>query len=223
VLVRHGEANCNVEGVIGGRKGCTGLTERGRSQAAGLAERLARTGELGEVAALYASVLPRAVETARILAPALRAPTGGQLDVETDCALCELHPGAADSLTWEEYTASFAEPGGRGLGALGGLVGSGVDPTRPFSPGGESWSEFVDRAAGALEHVVAAHVGRTVVVVTHAGVVEASMLRFLPVDPRVPRLGLHPAHGSLTGWWRDTGRWRIERYNDAGAGGAGGA
>ena len=30
VLVRHGEAVCNVSGVVGGARGCTGLTELGR-------------------------------------------------------------------------------------------------------------------------------------------------------------------------------------------------
>ena len=29
VLVRHGEAHCNVAGVVGGRSGCTGLSPSG--------------------------------------------------------------------------------------------------------------------------------------------------------------------------------------------------
>jgi 2,3-bisphosphoglycerate-dependent phosphoglycerate mutase len=212
VLVRHGEAVCNVAGVIGGPKGCTGLTPLGRAQAAKLADRLARTRELGEVAALYASVLPRAVETAQILARALLGPGGEVLEVTRDCALCELHPGDADGLTWGEFVASFEEPDWD------------ADPSRPVAPGGEGWSGFVERAAAALERVAAAHAGRTVVVVTHAGVVEAGMLRFLPLDPGVARLGLHTAHASLTEWRQSggrvdgdgtRGRWRLERYNDA--------
>ncbi len=218
VLVRHGEAVCNVVGVVGGPKGCTGLTTSGRVQASGLARRLARTGELGGVGALYASVLPRAVETAEILAPGLVGPDGVPPPVTTDCGLCELHPGEADGLTWEEYLARFTEPDWD------------ADPAAPIAPGGEGWTGFVARAATALERVVAAHRGETVVVVTHAGVVEASLLRFLPVDPKVPRLALHTMHASLTVWQRlgddvtDRGsfgiggtrrRWLLVRYNDA--------
>ena len=32
LVTRHGEAHCNVAGVAGGEKTCTGLTERGRIQ-----------------------------------------------------------------------------------------------------------------------------------------------------------------------------------------------
>lgn len=222
VLVRHGEAICNVEGVIGGRNGCTGLTPVGVAQASGLAGRLARTGELADVAALYASALPRAVETAKILAPALRGPGSKAPEVVADCALCELHPGEADAMPWAEYLERFGRPDWD------------VDPSAPIAPGGESWSGFIDRAAAALERVATAHEGGTVVVVTHAGVVEASMLRFLPFDRTVARLGLRTLHASVTEWWRaapgdgaDLGgpraggarecqrRWRLERYNDA--------
>ena len=41
VMVRHGEAVCNVRGVLGGALGCTGLTADGRAQASRLAGRLA--------------------------------------------------------------------------------------------------------------------------------------------------------------------------------------
>ncbi len=220
VLVRHGEAICNVAGVVGGPKGCSGLTPRGRAQAARLADRLAATGELGEVGAIYASALPRAVETAEVVATVLSGRDGQPLAVRTDCALCELHPGDADGLTWDQYLARFEEPDWS------------ADPTTPLAPGGEGWSGFVFRAAAALERVACAHAGQTVVVVTHAGVVEASMLRFLPVDPRVPRLGLRTSHASLTVWQHVDGggspgpagapgssgsrrRWLLERYNDA--------
>ena len=32
LLTRHGEAHCNVAGLAGGEKTCTGLTEHGRIQ-----------------------------------------------------------------------------------------------------------------------------------------------------------------------------------------------
>jgi len=44
VLVRHGESKCNADGVVGGQRGCTGLTPDGVDQVAALADRLAATG-----------------------------------------------------------------------------------------------------------------------------------------------------------------------------------
>ena len=58
VLVRHGEAQCNLDHVVGGLKGCTGLTDLGRRQVAVLADRLYESGELRDATALYSSVLP---------------------------------------------------------------------------------------------------------------------------------------------------------------------
>ena len=112
VLVRHGEAVCNVSGVCGGPIGCRGLTDRGRAQVAVLRDRLADTGELAGADALYASVLPRAVETAGLLAPALVADgRGGRAAPRPvlECGLCELHPGEADGLGWGEFTERFGK------------------------------------------------------------------------------------------------------------------
>ncbi len=63
VLIRHGESRSTVDRVVGGHRGCTGLTDRGVRQAKALRDRLARTGELAGAAAVLTSVLPRAIET----------------------------------------------------------------------------------------------------------------------------------------------------------------
>jgi probable phosphoglycerate mutase len=198
VLVRHGEAVCNVAGVVGGRRGCQGLTTYGRDQVIALARRLAATGELRDATALYASVLPRAVETATLLRPTVGP---GDLPVVTDCGLCELHPGASDGLAWEEAVARFGEPDWD------------RDPTAPLAPGGESWSGFVARAAAAVDAVASAHPGCRTVLACHAGVVEATLLAWL--CPGQTRLGLRTAHASLTEWERTSDGWRLLRYNDA--------
>ena len=210
VLVRHGEAECNVSGVCGGRLGCTGLTELGRRQVTLLRDRLARTGELAGTDALYASVLPRAIETAELLAPALVAGSAAAEQAVppgtlTECGLCELHPGEADGLRWGEYTERF------------GTLDWDADPHQPIAPGGESWVGFVNRVATALDTVVADHPGQLVVVAAHAGVVEASLLAKMPVAGGLDggRLQLRTRHASLTTWEVDDGRWRLLGYNDA--------
>ncbi|MDE3086406.1 MAG: histidine phosphatase family protein [Acidobacteriota bacterium] len=204
VLVRHGEATCNVTGVVGGPRGCTGLSEHGRAQTAALRRRLAGSGELAGAAALYSRVLPRAVETAAAIAGTVG---GGGLAVEQDCALCELHPGRADGLTWAQFTARFPEPDW------------GRHPATVLAPGGESWSGFVTRAADALVTLVRRHPGELVVAVCHAGVVEAAMLRCFGLDAG-RRLRLPTVHSSLTELevapdGAEADGWRLRRYNDA--------
>ncbi len=201
VLVRHGEAACNTDGVVGGTRGCTGLTRRGFAQVGALADRLARTGELAGVAALYSSVLPRAVQTARGIAPALdRWREGPPLAPQQDCQLCELHPGEADGLTWAEFSARFEAPDWD------------TDPDRPLAPGAESWRGFTARAAAGVNALADAHPDQLVVAACHAGVIEATLLHFLPVGQT--RLGLRTEHASMTEWERQGDRWLLRRYND---------
>lgn len=201
VLIRHGEAQCNLAGIVGGPRGCTGLSPAGVRQAQALRDRLARNGALAGARALYASVLPRALDTAAIIAPAV---AHGRLEVVADCGLCELHPGAGDGLVWPEFTARYGEPDWD------------TDPDTLLAPGGESWNGFVDRASAALGAVASRHPGEQVVVVCHAGVIEAAMLRLLPVAG-VGRLRLRTEHTSLTEFETDdrSGGWRLVRYNDA--------
>jgi len=219
VLIRHGEAVCNVSGVCGGPVGCEGLTDRGRAQVAVLRDRLVETGELAGADALYASILPRAVETAVVLAPALAAvgvEAAGPPAIVEECGFCELHPGEADGLTWSEFSARFGNPDWD------------ADPGRPIAPGGESWTGFVHRVADTLDAVLARHPGELVVVACHAGVIEASLLAKMPVMDGLAgaRMQLRTQHASLTTWEVDAGSWKLIGYNDGahhlGTGGVGG-
>ena len=196
VLVRHGEAQAYLDQVVAGEKGCKGLSDLGRRQATALRERLQRTGELADTTALYASILPRAIETASIIAPAV----GGH-DIEQDCDFCELHPGEADGLLWDDYRTTYAiEP---------------WDPERPMSPGGESWFTFVERVRTALHALVARHADDTVVIGCHGGVIIGSMLTGFGLPPAA---GEHFRHGpentSVTEWRIEDDAWRLIRYND---------
>jgi len=171
-----------------------------------LAHRLSQTGELGAVGSIYASPLPRAMQSARILAPALDAwRDDAPLVIKTDCDLCELHPGEADGLSWGEFAERFPVPDWD------------TDPTQPIAPGGESWVEFVGRAAAGVTRVAERHPDETSVVVCHAGVIEASLLAHLPMDRgrQGRRLQLHTLHTSLTTWDVWGGNWKLLGYNDA--------
>ena len=119
MLVRHGEGRANVDGVIAGLSGCAGLTELGRRQVRALNARWAQTGFQPDV--LVSSPVRRARETAEILAASMP-----RLGVVEDCALCEMHNGEADGLTWQEYDAKY------------GRFNVIAEPSRPFAPGAES-------------------------------------------------------------------------------------
>jgi probable phosphoglycerate mutase len=197
VLVRHGEAQCNAREVIGGHLGCTGLSPLGVAQAEALRDRWEATGEMREATALYASVLPRAIQTAEIIAPAL-----GNLPITAECDLCEMHPGECDGMSWVEFARSYGTPD------------FSVEPDRPLSPGGESWSGFQQRVDATLRALADRHEGETVVVACHGGVVNSSLVALGFANPRV-RLDLRTINASITEWQREGDRWRLLRYNDS--------
>jgi 2,3-bisphosphoglycerate-dependent phosphoglycerate mutase len=57
ILARHGEAHCNLAGLAGGEKTCTGLTARGRQQVAGR-PKATRTGRTRQARRRGTSTLP---------------------------------------------------------------------------------------------------------------------------------------------------------------------
>ncbi|MEY2477149.1 MAG: ribonuclease / adenosylcobalamin/alpha-ribazole phosphatase [Actinomycetota bacterium] len=195
VLIRHGEAQAYLDNIVAGEKGCRGLSDLGRRQATALHERLERTGELADTTALYASILPRAIETAAIIAPAI----GGH-EIEQDCDFCELHPGEADGMTWDDYRATYwMEP---------------WDPERAMAPGGESFVGFVERVGAALRRLVERHPDDTVVIGCHGGVVMSSMFNALSVPIGDRKFLNGPENTSITEWQIDGDHWGLVRYND---------
>ena len=199
ILVRHGDAHAGLSGIIAGRHGCKGLTDLGRAQAALLRDRLAETGAI-VADVLTVSELPRAIETANIIAPAL-----GFDDLVVDCDLCEVHTGEADGMDWSEYSRRF------------GHLDMAAEPDRVFAVGGDSWNSFHERVQGTLERMAADHAGETVVAVCHAGFIVATLtILFGHAAPHAgPRLV--PTNTSLTEWEHDPelDRWTLRSYNDA--------
>lgn len=203
-LIRHGEAVANVENILAGMRSDTGLTPLGVTQAERLRDRLEATGEI-TADALIASTLPRAMQTAEIIAPALG------LTIIPDDDVHELRPGEADGLRVSEYLKRY-----------GPFRDFREEPYYPLAPGGESWGGFVTRVGDALHRIAREHDGKTVVVVCHGGVVDASLLIGLGMATITPAVGqFHTYNTSITEWERgllvrasQTQRWRLIRYND---------
>jgi probable phosphoglycerate mutase len=199
LLVRHGDAHAGFHGVIGGERGCTGLTPLGRQQAEALRDRFAGSeGFRADV--LLASTLPRAIETASIIAPGLGLELGGQ-----ECDLCEVHTGEADGLTWTEYAARYES------------FDMEAEPDRVFAPAGDSWNSFHERVGRILGRIAQEHEGRTVVAVCHAGVIGASMRLLLGIPHPGPGARMRPTNTGLTMWEHDPAvdQWVLHAFNDA--------
>lgn len=200
-LIRHGEALTNVDGSVAGIQGDKGLTDRGRQQAERLRDRLAATGEI-EADVFIASTLARARQTAEIIAPALNLPIIEDDDVQ------ELRVGEADGMSHDEFLAVHGKADFRRA------------PFKPLSPGGENWPHFVVRVATALDRIVREHHGKTIVVVCHGGVIDASFSIFFGLGSLAqPHHEFFTRNTSITQWELreragEPPRWRLVKYND---------
>lgn len=199
VLIRHGESQAQVQGFVSGHSTCTGLSDLGRTQAERLRDRLLASGELSGIAAVETSILPRAIETAQILLPAL-----GVESTSADCDWCELHPGDAEGLRWPDFRKRFPPTG---------------DPDDPFLvrfPGMETWAEMYVRVGKQLRRIADSHAGERVVIVAHGGTIGAS---FVALGRQPVRRGLEYVrtgiNTSMTEWELADGRWSLLRFNDA--------
>jgi broad specificity phosphatase PhoE len=190
VLIRHAESIANRMGFLGGHRSCRGLSDAGRRQAGALRDRLAGAGPPAD--ALLCSRLARAVETARLIAPAL---AGGTLTPQSRCELCDVHWGALD-------------------GAPAEALAGADDLYRPVAPDGESWLMFERRCQRVLLRLAREFAGRTAVVVTHGGVIKSSLRVFGGVTGP-ESADAEVSYTGMTTWAADTGkRWHLAGYDD---------
>ena len=201
-LIRHGEAVSNLAPyIMGGVKGCRGLTERGLAQVRLLAKRLSG-GEL-DADVLYASTLPRARQTAEAVAEALNLP------VSWEDELHELRPGDADGMTYDEARSKF-----------GGMSTFFREFYTPIAPGGESWGAFILRSSAVLEAIINRHQDQRIVVVCHGGIIEASYIHLLQLGPQIRgRASFHVRNTAITHWrhveTQDARHeWQLVAHND---------
>jgi probable phosphoglycerate mutase len=177
LLVRHGATPHTVEKRFSGGLASAnpGLSEEGRAQVRTTADWLAPVAE--GVAAVVASPVRRTMESAEILAERL----GRTVDVEPGFA--EMEFGSWDGLT----LAEVAERDRASLEAWRGSLD--VAP-----PGGESFGAVEERVLAGLDRLLAAHAGKTVVVVSHVTPIKTLVARALtaPLES-VFRMQLSPA------------------------------
>lgn len=198
ILVRHGDAHAGFHGVIGGPRGCTGLTPLGRRQADALRHYLADTSRL-HADVLLSSILPRAIETADLIAPALNLQI-----LRQECDLCEVHTGEADGLAWTEYAARY------------GTFNMETEPERLFAPGGDSWISFHERVQRILSRIAEEFVDQTVVAVCHAGVITASLRVLFDIPHPGTGNQIRPTNTGLTEWEYEPtlDRWTLRSFNE---------
>jgi probable phosphoglycerate mutase len=194
LLIRHGESNHGVQGQIADVRTCTGLTPRGVEQARALAERLSTPGALPDDPVLLTSPVLRVQQTAKIVAETL-----DHESLRTDDNLRELLPGEAEGLSSAEYRARFGR----------------FDLIRPFAPGGESWTAFIDRVRATMHDLAERYDGQTVIAVSHAGFIVAALLILFGIPRPGTGAQFDPAHTAITEWQVVEGTWRLVRYNDA--------
>ena len=103
ILIRHGESNVMVDGVVGGPKTCSGLSPKGRRQAELLGKRF-EVGNEPSFDVVYSSPLPRALETTHILLGT--NPLDLEINIHPD--LEEFRLGEADGLTWDQVRESYS-------------------------------------------------------------------------------------------------------------------
>ena len=199
VLIRHGHSIAQLEGRMAlSHDTCKGLSELGRQQVASLCQRLAETGELGEIDAVYTSLSTRTIETCEQLAAVLPS------TYQSECDWCESHPGESEGLLWEDIEVRYPRRAGK------------ADPFERRIPGSETWVEVYARVGKRLNRLPLEHPGQQVVVLTHGGVVGASFVALgdIPVGKATAFIA-ETRNTSITEWRHSEGEWRLVRFNDA--------
>ena len=161
ILVRHGETSANTGGIWHGSTD-TPLSERGHRQADRVAEYLASRAD--PPAAIYASPLQRAHDTARAIARRIA------LEVEIEAKLEEYHLGRWEGISYKDLHEKHD-------------FWSQIKSDPHFAPhGGESPIQVVERYIGALERIADQHRGERVIVVGHGGAMCMALAHLLDGD-----------------------------------------
>jgi probable phosphoglycerate mutase len=196
VLLRHGETPLTPQKRFSGSGGTDpSLSTTGREQAEKAAAALARRGT---IQAVVSSPLARTRETAAIVAARLG------LDVTVEDGLRETDFGAWEGLTFAEVRERHPDD----LNAW--LASADAAPTG----GGESFTTVAARIAATRDRLVAAHAGRTVLLVTHVTPIKTFVQLALGAPPEALfRMELSAASLSVVAYYAD-GNASVRLFND---------
>jgi broad specificity phosphatase PhoE len=212
-LVRHGQSAGNLAGRMTGWSEHP-LTALGTTQARRVAARLAPLGPM----AVYASDLPRALDTARLIAaawvsaeppvpPPVQPPVGAEAAraagaaVTFDRRLREIDLGDYEGCSWDEFGAdrALADAFAR-------------EPLLTTLPGGESLAMVQERVIAAFEEIVES--GQAVAcLVSHDGPIRTILNHVLQVPPE-RHWAFSTSHGGLTLLEASTGWVSVRFVND---------
>jgi probable phosphoglycerate mutase len=193
LLLRHGETPLSAERKFAGR-GDIPLTETGKRQAAAAARRLAKRRN---VDVIVTSPLRRARRTAEAVAEA----TGAPLEVNRD--LIETDFGKWEGMSFAEAAAQWPEE----MSAW--LANADAAP-----PAGESFAAAAKRVLAAVDQLLAAYPGRTLVFVSHVTPIKTLLCRALLAPPAALfRMHLSVASLCEVDWFAD-GPALVRSLND---------
>ncbi|WP_329277652.1 bifunctional RNase H/acid phosphatase [Streptomyces sp. NBC_01451] len=196
VLLRHGETLLTPQKRFSGSGGTDpSLSDVGRDQAERVAASLARRGT---IEAIVASPLTRTRQTAAAVAERLG------LDVTIDDGLRETDFGAWEGLTFGEVRERYPDD----MNAW--LASPKAEPTG----GGESFAATARRMAVTRDKLIAAHAGRTVLLVTHVTPIKTLVRLALGAPPEsLFRMELSAASLSAVAYYAD-GNASVRLFND---------
>ncbi|MFF9981983.1 bifunctional RNase H/acid phosphatase [Streptomyces erythrochromogenes] len=196
VLLRHGETALTPQKRFSGSGGSDPeLSPAGRRQAAAVAEALAARGTVQTV---ISSPLLRCRETAQAVADRLG------LDVTVEQGLREVDFGAWEGLTFAEVRERFPDD-------LQAWLDS---PKAAPTGGGESFAAATRRISATRDRLLAAHAGRTVLLVTHVTPVKILVRLALGAPPEsLFRMELSAASLSAVAYYAD-GNASVRLLND---------
>ena len=191
-LVRHGESRWNLEGRLQGHLDSS-LTATGIAQAEATGRRL--VGQ--RFTALYSSDLGRAHQTAEIISEHVKLP------VVPMQGLRERNLGVFQGLTWEEVERKYPQE----------LRLYGMSAPDYVIPDGESVQQRYDRTVGCLEQIARAHLGGSVIAVTHFGALESLLQRTMTIPLEEPR-HFNLWNGSLNVFFYEDETWILGTWGD---------
>lgn len=192
IIVRHGETEWNIANIRQGHLDSP-LTEDGLAQAKALARRLMRE----RFSALYSSDLGRAMQTARIIAEA----TGHE--IVSDPRLRERHLGIFQGLSSDEIKEKHPEEY---------RLHRSLGPDYVI-PSGESVRQQVARNLVYLNEIAAKHLGETIVVITHGGVLSGLFRHTFSIPFEAPRR-FEFTNAGLNVFVYEQGSWFLQTWGD---------